>query len=266
MELTHPTDPDKFLVEKVNDVHSSVPEESAYKMVWLKNASAHAESHVHLAPPYHALSIPGNGEGYVIVFQRDYLEEDDKEYALDVFQLFHQFHETPLSLDTYETDLLHRTVELMKNELDHPQSTYLILKALLKVLLLNLIRINQNGFLPQDLNQKRVYEFIRLRDECFRSERAAAFYAGRLGLSSKRLNQILKSKLGKTITQLVHDRLIVEAKRLLINRELTIKEIAYLLHFTDQTYFTRFFKQNTGYTPEMYIHSVKSQQGTINSR
>jgi AraC-like DNA-binding protein len=78
------------------------------------------------------------------------------------------------------------------------------------------------------------------------------FYADKLSISSKRLNQILKEKLQKTGMQLIHDRIILEAKRQIIHSEHTIKEIAYLLEFKDHPYFSRFFKQHTSQTPEEF--------------
>jgi AraC-like DNA-binding protein len=93
------------------------------------------------------------------------------------------------------------------------------------------------------------------------------FYAGKLGISSKRLNQILKDKLDKTGTQLIHDRIILESKRLIIHSESTIKEIAYDLGFSDRPYFSRFFKKQTGQTPDEFQkqaqNHVKSKLNTL---
>ncbi|WP_244526744.1 helix-turn-helix domain-containing protein [Pseudozobellia thermophila] len=61
-------------------------------------------------------------------------------------------------------------------------------------------------------------------------------------ISAKRLNQILKEKLDKTGVQLIHNRLMLEAKRQILHSENTIKEIAYNLGFKDHSHFSRFFK------------------------
>ncbi len=52
--------------------------------------------------------------------------------------------------------------------------------------------------------------------------------------------------------QLIHDRIISKAKRQIIHSENTIKEISYDLGFTDRPYFSRFFKQHTGLSPEQF--------------
>jgi AraC-like DNA-binding protein len=123
---------------------------------------------------------------------------------------------------------------------------------MLKVFLLKLIRIKEHVFTSHDLNQKRVYEFMMLLEENYWQERNADYYAGVLGISTKRLNQVLKEKLDKTGMQLIHDRIILEAKRQIIHSENSLKEIAYELGFTDRPYFSRFFKKQTGKTPEEF--------------
>jgi len=102
-----------------------------------------------------------------------------------------------------------------------------------------------------DPGRKDFFEMMLLESN-FNAVTNIDFYAGKLGISSKRLNQILKEKLNKTGTQIIHDRIILEAKRKIIHSEVTIKEIAYDLGFSDRPYFSRFFKKQTGQTPEEF--------------
>ena len=132
-----------------------------------------------------------------------------------------------------------------------------MLKALLKVFLLKLIQLKEEHFTKQDINEKRVYEFMLLLEMNYLEERTAEFYAGNLGISAKRLNQVLKEKLNKTAMQLIHDRIVLEAKRQIIHSENTIKEIGFNLEFKDRSYFSRFFKQHSGQTPQEFQKSVK---------
>lgn len=104
---------------------------------------------------------------------------------------------------------------------------------------------------------KRVKSLLSWVDTYFINERSTAFYAGKIGLGSKRLNTLLKDSLGVTVTQLIHQRLLLEAKRMVSSGVLTCKEIAFELGFSDSSYFTRFFREQSGQTPEQFRSSLK---------
>lgn len=260
--FTHHIDASKFLLFKLEECPDnylkSIERDEFFEIIWSWDAdnvgelTSETNPSMYLIPPFRGLDVNLNGkEGYLIAFKREYLEEDDKEYALDVFKLFNlQGQHSLILLDANTQKNIHHIHALMMNETDHPSGTYLVLKSLLKVLLMHLIRLNQSSFRHQDVNQKRVYEFCMLLDQNYISERKASFYASQIGISEKRLNQILQAKMNKTITQLVHTRLILEAKRKLTAGDLTIKELSYYLHFEDHSYFSRFFKKQTGLSPE----------------
>lgn len=214
---------------------------------------------IYLIPPYrvHQLNKTGRN-GILLSFKKDFLDEEDKEFYLDLFKIFNiqgEFSFLPLSIEN-ASELL-KIYTLLEEEYQTQHNSFLILKALLKVFLLKLIRIKEHVFTSQDVNQKRVYEFMMLLEESYQQERNAGYYASALGISPKRLNQILKEKLDKTAMQLIHDRIILEAKRKIIHSEYTLKEIAWDLGFTDRPYFSRFFKKQTGLSPEDFQKQAK---------
>lgn len=238
-----------------------------FEIVWLKNEDAlHALKDIdldakgdwiYLIPPYrvHQLNKAGkNGE--LISFKRDMLEEEDKEFLLDLFKIFNvQGEFSCLRLSETAAVELSDIFSLLEKE--YASHNMIMVKALLKVFLLKLIQVKEHDFTSQDIHQKRVYEFLMLLESNYQQVRNTDFYAGKLGISSKRLNQILKDKLDKTGMQLIHDRIILEAKRSIIHSEITIKEIAYELGFSDRPYFSRFFKKQTGQTPEEFQKQAK---------
>ena len=83
----------------------------------------------------------------------------------------------------------------------------------------------------------------------FRKERYAGFYASALGITPKRINEILHEKFDLTLTRILHTRLILEAKREIAYGRKSFKEISFELGFSDQAYFSRFFKVQTGMMP-----------------
>jgi AraC-like DNA-binding protein len=241
-----------------------------FEIVWLQNEEAlHEIQHdfqtlkgdwIYLIPPYrvHQLNKAGK-KGVLISFKQELLEDDIKEFLLDVFRIFNiQGEFSCLQVNEENSKSLSAVYHLMEEEYQKDTANLTMLKALLKVLLLKLIQFKEHHFTLQDLHEKRVYEFMMLLEVHYLSERTADFYAEKLGISAKRLNQILKEKLNKTAVQLIHDRVILEAKRQIIHSEITMKEIAFKLGFQDRSYFSRFFKQNTGQTPQEFQSKVKS--------
>jgi AraC family transcriptional activator of pobA len=234
-----------------------------FEIVWLKNENPlHGITDpayqvkgdwVYLIPPYrvHQLNKAGkNGE--LISFKRSMLAEEDKDFLLDLFRIFNvQGEFSCLRLDEDSARELGDIYNIMLAEYAKANN-FDMMKALLKVLLLKLISVKELEFPGHDIHQKRVYDFLMLLESNFQTVTNIDFYAGKLGISSKRLNQILKEKLDKTGTQIIHDRIILEAKRRIIHTEVTIKEIAYDLGFSDRPYFSRFFKKQTGQTPEAF--------------
>ena len=79
-----------------------------------------------------------------------------------------------------------------------------------------------------------------------------SFYAEKLNTTEKKLTKVSKKFLHQTPSQYINDKKILEAKRLLSNSNLLIKEIAYNLGFDQSTYFTKYFKKHSGITPKEF--------------
>lgn len=77
-------------------------------------------------------------------------------------------------------------------------------------------------------------------------------YAALQNLHPNYLSNVIKSKTGKSISALIAEKTIAEARSLLKNSSLSVKEIAYLLHFTESAHFSSYFKKNTAETPVQY--------------
>lgn len=123
-------------------------------------------------------------------------------------------------------------------------------------ILVTLIRLRAAGGMREMAASDRDYGILcRYREEIerhYRDEKGLDYYAGRLGVSAQRLNQACKARGGRTASEMLHDRLLIEAKRLLIYRALTVAEIAYELGYDDPAYFSRFFSQRVGMPPGAY--------------
>jgi AraC family transcriptional activator of pobA len=92
----------------------------------------------------------------------------------------------------------------------------------------------------------------RLLEDCFRSQRLLSFYAEKLAMTPDRLNDHVKRATGVTAGHLIRQRVLTEAKRQLVFTGEPIHEIAYDLAFSDPSHFARFFRKQTGLTPQEF--------------
>lgn len=110
----------------------------------------------------------------------------------------------------------------------------------------------------RDRDYDILMRYKELVEHNFRHQKAMVFYAAEIGISAQRLNQACKARSGKTASEILHERAIIEAKRCLLYMEMTVAEIGYDLGFDDPAYFSRFFSQRVGQPPGVY----RSQHGT----
>lgn len=95
-------------------------------------------------------------------------------------------------------------------------------------------------------------KFLRLLADYHTKERNVSFYADKLCLSPKYFSKLVKEATGRTAPEWIDTYVIMEAKNYLKYSELSIKQIVYKLHFTDQPTFTKYFKNHTGMTPAQF--------------
>lgn len=98
----------------------------------------------------------------------------------------------------------------------------------------------------------KIQHFEQLLEQYFTTEKAPSFYAEKMNITLKHLNRICKDILNQTVTELIAKRIILEAKRLLIDDSKTISQVAGNLGFENYAYFIRLFKKQTGMTPNEF--------------
>lgn len=117
---------------------------------------------------------------------------------------------------------------------------------------------------PAEAAPDRDYELLlryrALLERHFKQERALGFYAGELAVTPARLNAACKARAGKTASDLLYERLIVEAKRYLVYTESSVAQVAHLTGFEDPAYFNRFFTQRVGISPGAFRKQAAQRQ------
>jgi AraC family transcriptional regulator, transcriptional activator of pobA len=211
------------------------------------------------------LQTTGNINGFAVHFHPDFfcIHEHQKEVACHGV-LFNNIYESPiLSLPSTDVVEFLAIIDQMKREvLDRGLAQKELLVSYLKIFLIKATRLRheQTDEIAAGAGENRKMDIIRgLRDAIeshYRARQTASDYAALLNVSPKVLARITRTYYHKTITNLIAERIIIEAKRELYMTSKTVKEIAYLLGFEDEYYFSRFFKINADVSPQLFRETV----------
>jgi len=136
-----------------------------------------------------------------------------------------------------------------------------LLVALLKRLIIYITQLAKVGYVPAKKLQDNRFHIIRkfnlLVEKNFKSEHSVGFYAEKLCKAPKTLSNLFALFNLKPPSQIIQDRIIVEAKRLLRFTDRSVKEISFELGFEDVAYFSNFFKKNAGISPSDFRNPLK---------
>ena len=129
-----------------------------------------------------------------------------------------------------------------------------LIKTILLQVFILISRMNVDGKQIQQphYNYTLLKNFQKLIEKNFSSLKLPKEYAQLLYITPNHLNAVCNDILGVSAGDVIRNRILLEAKRLLINLNLSVSEIAYRLNFNDNSYFTKFFKKYAGLTPEEF--------------
>lgn len=163
--------------------------------------------------------------------------------------------------------LLANLAREMELEGRHTQTARNAYISLIQIEISRLTAHSDDGLLDEAGPTRLLPRFRRLVERDFRRNRAISDYAEELGITTDRLHDHCRRATGRTPLQLVHQRLTREAVLQLERSARTVQQIAEALGFRDPTYFTHFFKRQTGLPPTAYRRRVRAQaQEGSNSR
>lgn len=217
----------------------------------------------------HCFSSLNKSDGFVINFDEAFLVQKDGD--VDFFlkcNLFNNPYQIPsccvgsgweYKLDEYIAQM---QVELSEKKSYGKEE---LLRLYLKAFLIQVQRRKhqleeiESGFNPFPVNEKRnlLVQFVNAVDENFNRNFTVSQYADLLHISSRTLSNLTLQLLQKRPIQVVQERIILEAKRLLLHSELSVKEIADRIGFEDPAYFVRYFKKHTKLSPTNFRKSVR---------
>jgi len=143
---------------------------------------------------------------------------------------------------------------IQKEYTDAGRNSREIICLTLKIIILMYRRNSQSGSEVFESGHKKnlLNEFRKLVNSRFYSLKTAKDYARELNITPNYLNALCQEYFLKTVSEIIQERVILEAKRLLMHTSYSISEIGYNLGFKDNSYFGRYFKKAVGMTPKEF--------------
>lgn len=195
-----------------------------------------------------------------IAFTRDFmaLQEGAALANLPIVKNPHNIHELSLS----PNDILFIEDMLVKLDTEYRQPgewQQRMLAAHTTALLTYMSRVyTEQAFNVEFTADKSLLKkFQSAVNENYLELHEVAEYAALLNISAGYLSEMVKAQSGKPAIKHIHERILLEAKRLLFHTDTSLKEMAYHLGFADASYFNRFFKREAGETPAAFRESIR---------
>jgi AraC-like DNA-binding protein len=209
----------------------------------------------------HLVHRAPDSNGHIILFSREFYYTDvyDRNLLFDMPFLNNNSRKPVIQLENTDYEKLSSLIEMMyeeeKNAKEYQQQA---LRSLLNLFLVHCKRLFKHGS-ETDQATSELYAFRSLLEQNFRHWHKVQDYANALKISEKQLSEMVKKSTGQNVLEMIHGRILLEAKRLLIHNELSAKEIGYFLNFEDPSHFIKFFKKGTGTTPLAFREEARKK-------
>lgn len=248
-----------------------------YSLIWVKNGIGKVKSDfsnytfkentLFSFSPYQPFMLNDETEisGLALNFHPDFfcIHKHHKEVACNGV-LFNNIYSPPfVHVDEKAKMNLEMIIDQFKTEMQNPDlAQYELLISYLKIFLISASRLKaEQQIEARRLTEENEEPFILQNlknyiESHYRTKHTASDYAEMLSITSKALTKLTKVHFNKTLTDLISERIIIEAKRELYLTNKTVKEIAYELGYNDEYYFSRFFKKNADVSPQLYRETV----------
>ncbi len=214
---------------------------------------------IFITPGQHFLiSEYTGGEGYAISFNKEFycIEYHDSEVSCNGLLFVNNFTIVQIKLDAQHQSVYNNTVKEIAGEFEQDESLLAeMLKNLLKNLLIRSNRLfrSQNSIDEVDnVNIDFARKFSEMVEKHFKEIKQVEAYAGMIGIAPASLTKKLQKYGIESPSRIIKNRVITEAKRLLMYTDKSVKEIAILIGYEDQHYFSRLFNKETGISPTDY--------------
>ena len=205
-------------------------------------------------------------QGGSIFFTEDFflLNHVNKDKLFELIFLDNFYVNPYLKLDAQNYAEIKHTIDLLLTEKKRPDYSENIARSLLHVLLSQIQRCI-DAQAQQTVSKKYLLiykKFKSLIDTHFKEPLTASDYADKLNITQHHLNLVSKHVTGKTASELIRARSILEAKRMLVFSDNSVSEIAAELGFFDSSYFAKLFKADAGTSPGAFKTAMSEKYRT----
>ncbi len=213
----------------------------------VKSKSIHLVS----AGRVHQMKRELNSNGYVILFHPSIFEYDhyiaEFLFELDCFDVNEL--DPCFSFDIEgQAEVIEIAQKIWKYSQSNDKFRHQLILVQLNLLCLFCLREMKESNGDQSKDQSYYTQFRHELRAQFRTHKKVNYYADKIGITTRKLNEIVVAKAVLNVSKMIHKQIILEAKRLL-NSGIASKEIAYELNFDDPAHFSKFFKNQTGMSP-----------------
>lgn len=207
----------------------------------------------------HQLKLEKGTTGFMLQFTSDFYTPRENSTTFVLRKVSNKSH-CQLSIERFKN--IELILQIIFQEFIQKQARYKdVVKASLDILFIELMRQSNN---PNKVtneaklySQDRLEELQDLLEKNIQTKKQVSDYAEMLNITSYQLNSITKTLLQKTGSELINDHIILEAKRILIGTSNQVNQVADMMGYDDPSYFIRFFKKQTGLTPEAFRQNFK---------
>lgn len=203
-------------------------------------------------------------KGFLLLFREEflnrYLNEAEVSRTIQMFNELLTSPKTQITGNDYSniiTLLEHIEREFLKISDDYSLK---IIRSLLHVLITLIHRVKSKGYNKVQLSNylREFIKFQSLLEKDYNVSKKVAYYASKMGFSTKKLNTIVKYVANKSVKTFIDEAVIIKTKRYLLHSDLSVKEVAFKVGFKDPTNLYKYFKKHTQFTPEAYKKRYQS--------
>ncbi|HEY6902010.1 MAG TPA: helix-turn-helix transcriptional regulator [Puia sp.] len=205
----------------------------------------------------HRLLLKAGSTGYLMQFREGFYFPTDRASRLMVRKAGNVTHYR-FDADGFQKILALLTY-IFQEYVSRQEGYQEVIKANLGIFFIEMVR-QYSGSLSDHAGlytQERLGDFLELLETQAFVHKEVSYYAGALNLSTYQLNAITKAALGKTSSAVINEYIILEAKRQLLATSSLVSQIADRLGYEDVSYFIRFFRHHTGYSPEAFRQNFR---------